>query len=86
MNFLKSISLLVIIFVIMSCSSNSDNNNPDPQTTLEYQKITNVSYGTESRQIYDIYLPEGRTASTKVMILVHGGGWSSGDKSGMEPI
>jgi acetyl esterase/lipase len=34
----------------------------------------------------DIYLPAGRSAnSTKVMILIHGGAWSSGDKADLNP-
>jgi acetyl esterase/lipase len=42
----------------------------------------NVSYGTDASQKMDIYLPPGRTtAATKAIILIHGGGWSSGDKS-----
>jgi acetyl esterase/lipase len=41
-----------------------------------------VAYGTDPAQKMDIYLPAGRTtASTKVIIMVHGGGWNQGDKS-----
>ena len=46
------------------------------------QTIKNVSYGSDSQQMIDMYLPAGRnTATTKVMIMIHGGAWSSGDKS-----
>ena len=46
--------------------------------------LTDVSYGADSQQVYDLYLPEGRTAATtKVMVLIHGGGWTSGDKQDM---
>ncbi|WP_298239342.1 alpha/beta hydrolase [uncultured Algibacter sp.] len=76
----KSILLFGFVCHLISCSN--DNNNT-PQESLEFQKITNVSYGADSNQTYDIYLPENRTTTTKVMILVHGGGWSSGDKSSM---
>ncbi len=42
----------------------------------------NVSYGSDAAQKMDIYLPAGRKeSSTKVMILIHGGGWTTGDKS-----
>lgn len=42
----------------------------------------NVTYGSDASQKMDIYLPEGRTSSsTKVVVLIHGGAWSSGDKS-----
>ena len=34
----------------------------------------------------DVYLPAGRsTDSTKVMVLVHGGAWSDGDKKDFDP-
>ncbi len=42
-----------------------------------------MSYGTDPDQVFDIYLPANRTLDTKIMILVHGGGWTSGDKSSM---
>lgn len=49
---------------------------------LPAETLTNVAYGEDARQTMDIYLPEGRdTVSTKLMILVHGGGWIKGDKS-----
>jgi acetyl esterase/lipase len=42
----------------------------------------NVAYGTDGLQKMDIYLPEGRsTTTTKVLIMIHGGAWSSGDKA-----
>ena len=41
----------------------------------------NISYGTDPLQKIDLYLPEGRSAATKVMIMIHGGGWSTGDKT-----
>jgi acetyl esterase/lipase len=44
-------------------------------------KYTNLSYGDDPAQKYDLYLPEGRDHNTKLLIFVHGGGWSEGDKS-----
>ena len=44
--------------------------------------MLNVSYGTSSRQKMDVYLPAGRSSlATKVIIMIHGGAWNSGDKS-----
>jgi acetyl esterase/lipase len=41
-----------------------------------------TSYGADSKQKMDIYLPASRTTtSTKVLVLIHGGGWTGGDKS-----
>ncbi|MEP7142852.1 MAG: alpha/beta hydrolase [Ferruginibacter sp.] len=50
--------------------------------TIIAKTLLNVSYGTNPLQAMDVYLPAGRNISTtKVMIMIHGGGWSSGDKS-----
>ena len=44
----------------------------------------NVSYGDNPQQKYDLYLPEGRSSEkTKIIILIHGGGWIDGDKEDM---
>lgn len=46
--------------------------------------ILDTAYGSDSYQKMDIYLPAGRTAATKVVIFIHGGGWESGSKSDPE--
>ncbi len=46
--------------------------------------MTNISYGTDSAQKLDLYLPEGRGPQTKTIILVHGGGWSGGSRRDLD--
>lgn len=49
---------------------------------LPEQTFTNVAYGPHPQQLMDVYLPAGRSiGTTKSLILVHGGGWTGGDKS-----
>lgn len=49
---------------------------------LPAQTHINIAYGTDSLQKMDIYLPANRTtATTKSLVLIHGGGWTSGSKS-----
>jgi acetyl esterase/lipase len=49
---------------------------------LPAQTIRDVAYGKDPFQRMDIYLPQGRSAkATKSIILIHGGGWNSGNKS-----
>ena len=44
--------------------------------------LKGVAYGTDAVQKIDVYLPAGRTSlSTKVLVFIHGGSWSGGDKS-----
>lgn len=86
---MKTVKIIFLAFVItlnLSCSDSNNTQNPDNTNPLEYYQELNVSYGNDSDQKFDIYLPANRTSATKVMILVHGGGWSAGDKSEMNPI
>ena len=52
-----------------------------PVTEIAASVIQDISYGTDPLQKMDVYLPSGRSVSTKIMILIHGGGWSTGDKT-----
>src|SRR6476661_9877067 len=76
---LRLLPLLLLIF-ITSCQKEVDNvlvNNSLPAVTF-----ADVAYGTDALQKMDVYLPAGRsTATTKVIILIHGGAWATGDKS-----
>lgn len=86
MNTPKSIMLsFICTFLLFACSLNDTIDIPDTNTldpTQYYQEL-DVQYGNDTKQTYDIYLPADRENTTKVMILVHGGGWSGGDKSEM---
>lgn len=52
-----------------------------PPTEIAAGTQQNIAYGTDPLQKMDVYLPGGRNAATKVMIMIHGGGWSTGDKN-----
>lgn len=68
--------------IITSCKKSSTTGNGNTTNPATAQTLSNVSYGTDAAQKMDVYLPANRTtASTKVMIIIHGGAWSSGDKS-----
>jgi acetyl esterase/lipase len=46
------------------------------------QVLLNVKYGNDTKQAMDVYLPAGRaTASTPILILIHGGGWTEGSRA-----
>ncbi|CAN5766801.1 alpha/beta hydrolase [soil metagenome] len=62
----------LLILSVASCKKN------DPNIELY---ITGAAYGTDALQRFDAYLPANRNAvDTKVIVMIHGGGWSSGDK------
>lgn len=78
MNF-SVVSLLLGIScsaIVTSCSK------VDRGATSTQLDMRNISYGNDTANNMDIYLPTGRdTANTKVILFVHGGSWSSGDKN-----
>lgn len=80
---MSSLKYLVVFFAFTTFSCNTDNGPSLQNDPLEYKALKNVNYGTEERQVYDIYLPKNRTTQSKIIILVHGGGWQEGDKADM---
>ncbi|MGJ5641426.1 alpha/beta hydrolase fold domain-containing protein [Formosa sp. S-31] len=79
----KTILLLFLISVVtFSCSSDS-NTDVNEYVDLEAASFEDVAYGDHESQVYDIFLPAHRDEDTKTLILIHGGGWTSGDKKDM---
>lgn len=83
---MKKFLIILLFFGIqisfISCSKDNDN---DTETPLAEKTSMDVSYGNNPQQKYDLYLPANRSASkTKVIVLVHGGGWTEGDKADMD--
>lgn len=77
----KILFVMAVVTFLLSCSK-SDNNVTDPNA---YKEMKNETYGPDASQNFDIYLPAGRSSTTtRVMIVVHGGAWTSGDKSEMD--
>ncbi|MBW7866842.1 MAG: alpha/beta hydrolase [Brumimicrobium sp.] len=74
------LSCIATLFILSGCV------NPKKETVQEYKTdqaytLKNVKYGSDNQQVMDIYLPAGRSLdSTKVFVLIHGGGWNAGDK------
>lgn len=72
--------ILFLSLVVVFAASCKKETSADQKLKSETQ--TNVAYGSDAAQKMDIYLPAGRSVdSTKLIILVHGGAWISGDKS-----
>lgn len=68
-------SCLIIAASLLSCKKKEK--DADAAQTL-----LNVKYGADVKQSMDIYLPAGRsTATTPVLILIHGGGWVEGSRA-----
>lgn len=59
-------------------SGNNQGGNIGAQNAIVYE---NLSYGTESRQIVDLAIPENASGDLGLVLCIHGGGWIAGDKS-----
>ncbi|MEO6668677.1 MAG: alpha/beta hydrolase [Ferruginibacter sp.] len=73
------ISLIIISLIILfvACKKTDTTDSTVPLQT----NFTNVAYGNDPAQVMDIYLPPNRsTTNTNVLIMIHGGGWTGGDK------
>lgn len=74
--------VFLLFFSAFFISCNKEINGDDLNNTVNAKTLLNVSYGNNAAQAMDIYLPANRsTTSTKAMVLIHGGGWTTGDKN-----
>ncbi|MBL0135522.1 MAG: alpha/beta hydrolase [Chitinophagaceae bacterium] len=77
---MKYIWLFLLVFTVVSCKKKTES------TGTPAKNYSNIAYGTEAKQNFDLYMPAGATASTTpLLILIHGGGWTEGDKSDFIP-
>ena len=73
--------LYSVLFMSLLSSCQKENNNTEKEE-LPAKAIANVSYGGHDQQKMDVYLPAGRSeTSTKAIVLIHGGSWTSGNKT-----
>ena len=93
MTYIKYKVLAILIMFCGTITSATENNiqsqigksldNVNWETLCPAISYQDVAYGDHPEQVYDIYLPSGTTGPAKVIILIHGGGWVAGDKSGL---
>ncbi len=75
------LALLLSMSIFTACQRTEGSVPVNHTPSLPAKTYLNVSYGKDSLQKMDVYLPANRTDSTKVLVLIHGGGWMGGDKS-----
>lgn len=74
------LTLLISMSILTSCQRNEQVTTPEK--TLPAKTLHNLSYGKDTAQRMDVYLPANRSVdSTRSVILIHGGGWNSGSKN-----
>ncbi len=68
---------VVLVNALILCGACTESSTaPEPA-----QSFANISYGADPAQVMDVVLPAGRSSSTPVVVFIHGGGWSGGDKA-----
>lgn len=81
MKFIQKLYLgfLLFAFLLSSCSKDEVY-----ETINEPKTIMDAAYGADPAQKADIFLPSGRNqGSTRVLLIIHGGGWFGGNKTDM---
>ncbi len=75
--------LIALSATLFSCKKDDTSTTSQP-TPIAASSQLNVAYGTAQLQKMDIYLPANRSlTTTKVLVVIHGGAWSQGDKADM---
>lgn len=85
MKYLYLLTFSGCLLALFSCKKPQDPVPADPANPSEAYTARSVAYGSHSQQKMDIYLPAGRSDRTKTLVLIHGGGWTSGARADMEP-
>jgi len=79
----QAIIILTILIAISLLGCEPEVNSPQspPIGSLRDTTIKDISYGANNNQKMDLGLPAGRTMNTPLVVVIHGGGWSTGNKS-----
>ncbi len=74
----------------MANATTEPSSDSDPQTTVTTSKrpvetvlcsFRDISYGTDEKQTLDLILPVDDREETGLLLYIHGGGWTGGDKA-----
>ena len=76
---LNLVSPLLLLLIVPLLNVGCNKSAPDRLPEAVY---SNVAYGADGYNRMDLYLPAGRSQQkTRLLILIHGGTWSFGDKT-----
>lgn len=91
---MKNYFIIGLVLLLSSCESvdvvplfnKNYSIQGEKEIDIEYEVKKNEKYGNNELQNYDIYLPKNQPDEVPVIVLLHGGGWSEGDKGFINPI
>lgn len=70
----------ILLYTFSSCEPPPVDPPPGGPVILRDTTIANIAYGPDASQKLDLGLPANRTSNTPLVVVVHGGGWATGDK------
>lgn len=70
----------ILLYAFSSCEPSPVDPPPGGPVILRDTTIANIAYGPDASQKLDLGLPANRTSNTPLVVVVHGGGWATGDK------
>ncbi|MFM7672228.1 MAG: alpha/beta fold hydrolase [Bacteroidota bacterium] len=76
--------ILFAMLVLGLAACQPDNPPPNPTFPLVDTTLNNLSYGSDPAQKFNLGLPANRTNQTPLVLVVHGGGWVTGDKTELQ--
>lgn len=75
---------MLSMLILMSLNSATQANFFKFQTLAKVESLKNIAYGDDSQQMMDIYFPSKPHTDNNlapIIVMVHGGAWSIGDKN-----
>ena len=77
---MRNSCFFLFLFIYLS-SCQPDPVNPPNTGPLRDTTLFNVPYGSDPAQKLDLGLPANRTNNSALVLVIHGGGWATGDKA-----
>ncbi len=85
---MRLLLLFILVTIIISCKKNATQlYDGIAQVKVPARIVLDTSYGSNTTQTIDLYLPKGRLNTSTVLIaLIHDGQWTNGDKQQMQTV
>ncbi|WP_454048166.1 alpha/beta hydrolase fold domain-containing protein [Chryseobacterium sp. Marseille-Q8038] len=78
----KDVPIILICLVLLFTWNGCKEKKIELGKDIHFDKEENIHYGNSPEQIMDLYIPAKKSQGKKeVFIIIHGGGWRSGNKS-----